>query len=194
MQICSNKLVDKQTIQYCLKAVSISSLTQSSQVVNSPTQEVFHSLYTEKTQDLKIDLIYSMKNLLSFALFGLTKSIKIFDSNLSVKVPQPQSKSALVCFQCDINSSTSEFAFIAQAQTISGLIYCPYNIMVLNSSLIQFRLTGLNVGGLIFNANSIQVQIFICNISGYVSNGSFSGVLIATATNSSIFQCSDSSL
>ncbi|CAL6105055.1 Hypothetical_protein [Hexamita inflata] len=191
MQICSNKLVDKQQIQYCLKAVSLSSLTQSSQVVSSPAQEVFHSLYTEKTQDLKIDLIYSMKNLPSFALFGLTKSIEIFDSNLSVKIPQPQSKSALICFQCDINSSASEFAFLAQAQMISGLIYCPYTIMVLNSSLIQFRLTGINVGGLIFQTNNIQVQIFICNISGYLLNDSISGIFIVTATNSSTIEVQD---
>ncbi|CAL6083070.1 Hypothetical_protein [Hexamita inflata] len=191
MQICSNKLVDKQTILYCLKAVSLSSLTQSSQVVSSPAQEVFHSLYTEKTQDFKIDLIYSMKNLPSFALFGLTKSIEIFDSNVSVKVPQPQSKSALVCFQCDVHSQASEFAFVAQAQMISGLVYCPYTIMVLNSSLIQFRLTGLHVGGLIFQTSNIQVQISLCNISGYVSNGSFSGVFIATATNSSTIEVQD---
>ncbi|CAL6083034.1 Conserved_hypothetical protein [Hexamita inflata] len=188
MQICSSKLVDRQQIQYCLKAVSLSSLTQASQVVNSPAQEVFHSLYTEKTQDLKIDMIYSMKNLPSFALFGLTKSIEIFDSNLSVKVPQPLSKSAMICFQCDIHSSVSEFVFVAQAQIISGLVYCPYTIMVLNSSLIQFRLTGLNVGGLIFQAINIQVQISLCNISGYVSNGSFSGILIATVTNSSTIE------
>ncbi|CAL6083062.1 Hypothetical_protein [Hexamita inflata] len=188
MQICSSKLVDKQMTQYCLKAVSLSSLTESSQVVSSPAQEVFHSLYTEKTQDFKIDLIYSMKNLPSFALFGLTKSIEILDSNVSVKVPQPQSKSALVCFQCDVHSQTSEFAFLALAQLISGLVYCPYTIMVLNSSLMQFRLTGLHVGGLIFNANNIQVQISLCNISGYVSNRSFSGVLIATATNSSTIE------
>ncbi|CAL6037080.1 Hypothetical_protein [Hexamita inflata] len=132
-----------------------------------------------------------MKNLPSFALFGLTKIIAIVDSNFQVKVPQPQLKSALICFQCDINSSTSEFAFVAQAQMISGLVYCPYTIMVLNSSLIQFRLTGLNVGGLIFNASNIQVQISFCNISGYVSNGSFSGVLIATATNSSTIEIQD---
>ncbi|CAL6069663.1 Hypothetical_protein [Hexamita inflata] len=183
LQQINEQTDDTILFESCFSIFSI----QSSQVVNSPAQEVFHSLYTEKTQDLKIDLIYSMKNLPSFALFGLTKSIEILDSNLSVKVPQLQSKSALICFQCDIHSSASEFAFVAQAQTISGLIYCPYTIMGLNSSLIQFRLTGLNVGGLIFLASNIQVQISLCNISGYVSNGSFS----ATAMNSSTIEVKD---
>ncbi|CAL6009433.1 Hypothetical_protein [Hexamita inflata] len=77
-QICNSKLKSIHDIQYCLKAVTISSQVQKGNIINSPQQEVFHNLYTQKAQDLKIDLVYSMNTLPSFALFGLTNSTREF--------------------------------------------------------------------------------------------------------------------
>ncbi|CAL6037564.1 Hypothetical_protein [Hexamita inflata] len=178
-QVCNSKLNDKIIVQYCFKAVTLASQVQSSRIIQYQQQQVYHSLYTEKTQDLKLDLIYSMDNLPSFALFGLTTNVQISYSTLSILVPQLLLKGSLVCFVCDFNTSTSEFMFVAHAQNLSGIVFCLNKLFDIKLSLIQFRLEGVHVGGLIFDSSKITISLQNCNISEYISHQSTSGSLIA---------------
>ncbi|CAL6017236.1 Hypothetical_protein [Hexamita inflata] len=122
-----------------------------------------------------------MINLPSFALFGLTQNIQIINSNLTVKVPQQLSQCALICFSCDVNASSSEFAFISQGFNTAGLAYSPNSYLLLNSSLIQFRLNGYNIGGLVLRSSQLTFSFYFCNISGYAVQQNISGSLIAFA-------------
>ncbi|CAL6043529.1 Conserved_hypothetical protein [Hexamita inflata] len=135
-------------------------------------------MYTQRTQDLQLKLTYSMQSLQSFALFGLTTNIQVQSSNVSVKVPQDLANGSLLCFLCDVNASSSDFTFIASGQNITGFVQAPLTILKINQSLVQFRLNGVNIGGLILNASEIQVSIVDCNISGFVIDDSVSGSII----------------
>ncbi|CAL5985059.1 Growth_factor receptor cysteine-rich domain superfamily [Hexamita inflata] len=177
--ICKNKMSkNTQEINYCIKEYSLSSRVQTTTIIQSPAKTGHLSLYTTITQNLVLNLTYSMQNLHSFALFGLTQCIQLQNSNISVKVPQILSQSSLLCFTCDVNANTSDFTFIASGQNISCVVLSPLTIVKLNHSQVQFRLNGVHVGGLILNASQIAVSISQCNISGYVGQQMISGSII----------------
>ncbi|CAL6055995.1 Hypothetical_protein [Hexamita inflata] len=178
-QICRNKVFrNAQDINYCVKEYSLSSRIQTTSITQSPASSVHLSLYTSTTQNLILNLTYSMQNLPSFSLFGLTNSIQLSDSEISVIVPQALSKGSLLCFACDVTANATDFTFVASGQNVSGAVLSPLIIFQLNQSLIQFRLNGVNVGGLIMNASKTVITINICNISGYVGQQSVSGSIV----------------
>ncbi|CAL6040711.1 Hypothetical_protein [Hexamita inflata] len=167
-----------QNVNYCTKEYSLSSRVQTGSIILSPASAEHFSLYTTTTQNLILILTYQIQNLPSFALFGLTRSISLQNSQISVKVPQILSQGSLLCFACDVNANASDFTFVASGQNVSGVATSPLTVITLNQSLVQFRLNGMNVGGLILNAFKIAVSISQCNISGYVSQYSVSGSII----------------
>ncbi|CAL5985113.1 Hypothetical_protein [Hexamita inflata] len=114
----------------------------------------------------------------NFYLFGLTNGIQLQNSNISVNIPQQLSSGALICFACDVNANASDFTFVASGQNVSGVAISLLTVVKMNQSLVQFRLNGVNVGGLILNASKIDVSISQCNISGYVGQQSVSGSII----------------
>ncbi|CAL6020881.1 Conserved_hypothetical protein [Hexamita inflata] len=156
-------------------------LQQSGSVISSKPKLVFNSLNTEIVKNVVLNYDYQIMELYSFALFGSTTNIgiKIQDSNLSVRIPQQLSQSALVCFSCDLHVLSSKFAFAALGQNISGIVLNTYNNMTMIDSLIQFRLSGVNVGGLLLQSSQSLIQMVDVNISGYVSASNVSGQLIA---------------
>ncbi|CAL5998593.1 Hypothetical_protein [Hexamita inflata] len=175
-QKCNSQILRSgQLYQYCQKEYSLSTRIQTASITQSPASTVHLSLYTTTTQNLILNLTYSMQNLPSFSLFGLTNGISLQNSNISVNIPQDLSQGSLLCFACDVTANTSDFTFVASGQNVSGAVLTPLTIFKLNQSLIQFKLNGVNVGGLIYNASKIAVSISICNISGYVSQQSVSG-------------------
>ncbi|CAL5985089.1 Hypothetical_protein [Hexamita inflata] len=178
IQNCNQKLQSKQQINYCNKAISLVSTTHQSQVISSQEQYVYHNLYTQRAQDLKINYLYQIMNLTNFYLFGLTNGIQLQNSNISVNIPQQLSSGALICFVCDVTINASDFTFVASGQNVSGVTSSPLTVVKMNQSLVQFRLNGVNVGGLILNASKIAVQISQCNISGYVGEQMISGSII----------------
>ncbi|CAL6006486.1 filamentous_hemagglutinin N-terminal domain-containing protein [Hexamita inflata] len=170
--ICSSSLFRTYNIGFCSKESSLSSKVQSANITYSPAQVVNLALYTERVQDYQLNLNYSMQNLPSFALFGLTNNIQIESSSVSAKVPQQLAQGSLVCLACDLNVSSSDFAFVASGQNVSGLVLAPASRLDINKSLIQLRLGGQNVGGLVLNGSKISVSLADCNISCYVGQGS----------------------
>ncbi|CAL6094795.1 Hypothetical_protein [Hexamita inflata] len=178
-QICSNKVLrNSQDINYCIKEYSLSSRVQSASITQSPASAVHLSLYTTATQNLILNLTYSMQNLPSFSLFGLTNGISLQSSVIFVNIPQDLSQGALLCFTCDVTANASDFTFVASGQNVSGAVLTPLTTFQLNQSLVQFRLNGVNVGGLVLNASKIAVTISICNISGHVGQQSVSGSIV----------------
>ncbi|CAL5984743.1 S-layer_homology domain-containing protein [Hexamita inflata] len=170
--ICSGSLFRTYNIGFCSKESSLSSKVQSASVTYSPAQVVNLALYTERVQDYELNLNYSMQNLPSFALFGLTKNILVESSSVSVKVPQQLAQGSLVCLSCDLNVASSDFAFVASGQNVSGLVLAPASRLDINKSLVQLRLGGQNVGGLVLNGSKTSVSLADCNISCYVGLGS----------------------
>ncbi|CAL6090518.1 Conserved_hypothetical protein [Hexamita inflata] len=178
-QICSNKVLrNSQDINYCIKVYSLSSRVQTASITQSPASAVHISLYTTATQNLILNLTYSMQNLPSFSLFGLTNAISLQSSVISVNIPQDLSQGSLICFACDVTANASDFTFVASGQNISGAVLTPLTTFHLNQSLVQFRLNGVNVGGLVLNASKIAITISICNISGHVGQQSVSGSIV----------------
>ncbi|CAL6000824.1 Hypothetical_protein [Hexamita inflata] len=184
-KICSNILFKDHQILFCTKVSTLSSQVQTAHIISSPSQLVHHTIYTERVQDLQLNLNYQMQNLPSFALFGLTSNIQLLDSSISVKVPTQLAKSCLICFACDLNASSTDFVFISLGQNISGLVFTPISRIIVNQSLLQFRLNGVNVGGLIFNASDVTVTLTDCNISGYII-GDIKGSLICYILDSAV--------
>ncbi|CAL6004521.1 Conserved_hypothetical protein [Hexamita inflata] len=178
-EICSNINVGNKLIGYCLKESFLSSRVQSGSVTHSPGNQVHYTLYATKAQDLQMNVTYQMADLPSFALFGLTQSLQLQNSNFSVYVPQQLAQGALVCFQCDVNASTTDFLFSASGQNISGLVMAPFKILVLDNSFTQFRLNGVNVGGVLLNGSGIDLSLVECNISGHITSQNVSGSIAA---------------
>ncbi|CAL6114211.1 Conserved_hypothetical protein [Hexamita inflata] len=178
-QICSNKVLrNSQDINYCIKEYSLSSRVQTASITQSPASAVHLSLYTTATQNLILNLTYSMQNLPSFSLFGFTNAILLQNSVVSVNIPQDLSQVSLLCFACDVTANASDFSFVASGQNVSGAVLTPLTAFQLNQSLVQFRLNGVNVGGLVLNASKIVITISICNISGHVGQPSVSGSIV----------------
>ncbi|CAL6051383.1 InlB_B-repeat-containing protein [Hexamita inflata] len=167
-KICSNILFKDHQILFCTKESTLSSQVQTASIISSPSQLVHHTIYTERIQDLQLNLNYQMQNLPSFAIFGLTSNIQLLDSSISVKVPQQLTIGCLICLTCDFNASSSDFVFISSGQNISGLVFTTISRIIVNQSLLQFRLNGVNVGGLLFNASDVTVTLADCNISEYI--------------------------
>ncbi|CAL6087952.1 Hypothetical_protein [Hexamita inflata] len=128
-----------------------------------------------------------MKDLPSFALFGLTSNIQIETSNLFIEIPQQLSNGSLLCFVCDVNTSTSDFIFVSSGYNISGFVLSPYTYLVIKESLIQLRLIGKNVGGLVFNSSAVAFSLTNFNISESI-NGDISGSIICSVHRSSTVQ------
>ncbi|CAL6047531.1 filamentous_hemagglutinin N-terminal domain-containing protein [Hexamita inflata] len=179
-QICSNQLSRPQVTGYCVKESSLSSKVQTASVTHSPSSEVHFSLYTTQTQDLMLNLTYSVQDLPSFALFGLTSTIDLQNSVINVKIPQLLSNSSLICLACSLNANQTDFTFVASAQNISGLVLSPISTVIVNQSVLQFRLSGLNVGGLLLIADKTTIYLVNCKISGFFTGnvlGSFIGIV-----------------
>ncbi|CAL6100295.1 Hypothetical_protein [Hexamita inflata] len=109
----------------------------------------------------------------------VTTEIVIQNSILSVRIPQQLAQCELVCFSCDLHVLSSEFAFVAFGQNVSGLVLNYFKNIMINESQIQFRLSGVNVGGLLLQSQLSPIQISDVNISGYVLASNVSGSLIA---------------
>ncbi|CAL6026632.1 Hypothetical_protein [Hexamita inflata] len=184
-QLCSNTL---RNIGYCVKASSISSRVQIESISYSPASNVFFSLYTARAQDLQLNLTYKIQNLPSFALFGLTSSIILMNSNISVKIPQIISNSALICTICDLNANQTDFSFLSSGLNVSGLVLSPLNQIKLSYSLVQARLNGVNVGGMVFNASNAVLTIKECNISSYIQGQGVIGAIICQIIEGAILE------
>ncbi|CAL6033132.1 Hypothetical_protein [Hexamita inflata] len=191
---CNNKLGSKNSASYCHKETLIASKVHTGSVVYSSSESNFHSMYTEKTQNLKIDQAYHLAKLPSFALFGLTKGIQIESSQLSVRVPTKMSHSALVCLECDLNVSASDFIFVASAHNVSGLVLAPRTTLWMSGSLVQFRLEGVFAGGLLLRCPKLDVVIISCKISSYISAQNLSGSIAAFSLDVITFKATDSVL
>ncbi|CAL6101050.1 Hypothetical_protein [Hexamita inflata] len=178
-QTCSNLLSRPIPIGYCVKEQSLSSRVQTANISHSPGHSIHFSLYTKQVQSLILNLNYSVQNLPQFALFGLTQNILMQNSNISVKVPQLLAQGSLICFICDMNATTSDFLLIASGQNVSGSVLTPLTTFIMNKCLLQFRLNGQNVGGLVLNATQIVVSLTECNISSYIDPGSIFGSIFA---------------
>ncbi|CAL6020867.1 Conserved_hypothetical protein [Hexamita inflata] len=178
-QICSNKLF-QPNIGFCIKQYSKFSNVISADIIYTNANNVHYSLYTTKAQDTLINLTYSVQDLPSFALFGLSASIQLKNSNISVFIPQKLSNGCLICITCDVESFQTDYTFMAYGKNLSGLVLAPQTYLKVNQSFVQFRLNG-NSGGLIYNAFQVTVSVVECNISGSMQ-GDVSGSLICVVS------------
>ncbi|CAL5987944.1 Hypothetical_protein [Hexamita inflata] len=172
-----------QMISFCSKQSYLKQQQLTGLIISSKPNLVFNSLYTETVQNVVLNFNYKMMDLYSFALFGVTTEILIQNSILSVRISQQLAQSALVCFSCDLHVMSSEFAFVAFGQNISGLVLNQFKNIMINESLIQFRLSGVNVGGLLLQSKQSLIQMADVNISGYATASTVSGLLIAFVTD-----------
>ncbi|CAL6081335.1 Conserved_hypothetical protein [Hexamita inflata] len=181
--MCSNILARNLKLGYCIKQISLSSRVQISNIVYSPELSVFYSLYTTNANDIKLNFTYSVKNVPSFALFGLTPNILIQNSIICVHVPEQLVNSALVCLVCDLGALSVDFIFQALGQNVSGLILSPLTNLNINQSHIQNRMYGHNIG-LVQIFHNITVTLDQCNISVFIApNSIYSSLFVQILDN-----------
>ncbi|CAL6062211.1 Hypothetical_protein [Hexamita inflata] len=172
------QLRNAKTLRFCLKEYSLSNRVQTAVISYSPANVVHFSMYTTSTQGFVLNLSYSIRDLPSFALFGLTQTIDLQRSNIFVRITQELAESALLCFSCAMSSNSSEFSFVSFGVNVSGIVFSPKTFKM-NQSMIQFRLNGVNVGGLIMLAGNINIQMVECKISGHADQQNISGSIVA---------------
>ncbi|CAL6084838.1 Conserved_hypothetical protein [Hexamita inflata] len=177
--VCNQKmLINKQMITFCEKHADLSSVSANTQIISALESPMYYNMYTTKTQDVKLNLSIQHSDLPSFALFGLSSQISVKNSQLAVKLPQHLAQGALICLDCDFDSTASVFTFQAHGLNVSGLVLRGQNQLQIEASLIQFRLGGNDVGGLIFESKTTSLSLSSCNISGYICNSQTNGSLI----------------
>ncbi|CAL6023253.1 Conserved_hypothetical protein [Hexamita inflata] len=191
--MCRSKLkFGRETVLYCEKAVLLASVTQQAQFTHSTNQPIHFSLFTEKVQDYFVDFTMTPENLPSFALLGITSSVEIRTSNISVQVPYYLAEGALICFSCDATTESSNFTFISKGQNISGLVLNGNNYLTLQNSLFQFRLKGSSVGGLI-QRGKVNLQLLRCNLTAYLEGTKY-GTLVGVVSEQTHIKFSDTNI
>ncbi|CAL5985117.1 Conserved_hypothetical protein [Hexamita inflata] len=191
--LCRNQLkFSGETVLYCKKALSLTSVTQQLQFIRSKNQSIYFSLFTEKVQDYFVDFTLHSEKLFSFALLGITSSVCIRNSNIFVYVPHNLAEGNLICLICDVTTSFSNFTLIAKGQNISGLILIGKDYLILQNSLFQFRLKGSSVGGLV-QRGKVNLQLISCNLTGYLE-GLTIGTLIGVALQQTQIIFSDTNI
>ncbi|CAL6005537.1 Hypothetical_protein [Hexamita inflata] len=180
-QVCTNQVQHEVPMSFCIKALQLSSKVQNFNISMQSGTVLFHSLYTNIANDLVLDLSVTTNNLPSFALFGITKLIWILNSQIQVKMSDSVSKAALICFNCDINASASDLLFVASGFNVSGVVETVFDNLRMEKCLIQYRLEGGILGGLVMFAQKMQLSLSSCNISGYFMSGNIKGAIISVA-------------
>ncbi|CAL5991125.1 Conserved_hypothetical protein [Hexamita inflata] len=179
--ICSNSiLVNGNQIDFCEKQEQALTLNQTAVYSYASDRVVFHSLYTQRVKNVNFDLSFNFQPLPSFALFGLSKEIEIQSSSIQVRTAENMAQSALICFQCDLNATSSDFLFVSSGINVSGLMISSQSYFALAGCSVQFRLGGDFVGGLIAFSSVQSITIGNTNISGYVVQSRVVGYLIST--------------
>ncbi|CAL6075804.1 Hypothetical_protein [Hexamita inflata] len=189
--ICTSQLLRNQLINFCIKEHYLQAKNHTGIISHSTVGALHHSIYTEITNNVQLNLTYFLTKLPSFALFGLTFSIQITNSNISVKLRQQVFHGALICLICNTNASASDFTFVASGYNISSFILSSNQILNINQSLLQSRLQGITVGGLLVISNQLLLSLNSCNISGYQLNKIISGSVIAYIQNTITMQITD---
>ncbi|CAL5983763.1 Hypothetical_protein [Hexamita inflata] len=180
-QVCTNQVQHDVPISFCIKALQLSSKVQNFNISMQSGTVLFHSLYTNIANDLVLDLSVTTNDLPSFALFGITKLIWIQNSHIQVKMSDSVAKAALICFNCDINATASDLLFVASGFNASGVVEIVFDYLRMEKCLIQYRLDGGILGGLVMFAQKMQLSLSSCNISGYFMSGNIKGAIISVA-------------
>ncbi|CAL6033668.1 Conserved_hypothetical protein [Hexamita inflata] len=179
-------LYENKIIRFCEKRESL--LAQFGQAQFSyDSNPSFYSIYTSKSQDVHINFTVSLARHPSFALFGLQSQIQITSSDFKLQIVDFLSNGALVCFQCALNASDSDFIFIAQGANISGLILNSGDYFTLSNTFLQFRLNGSIISGLISQNQLSQIIVSETNISGFGSGFDVGGIFVSISTQTTVF-------
>ncbi|CAL6031695.1 Hypothetical_protein [Hexamita inflata] len=171
---CSSKLtVNGETAIFCEKARSLSSKIQTLNAVHSTLHTSFLYLYTDRIQDFNINSSFLQLTLPSFSLFGFTSNVEIVNSNISVSIPHYVANGALLCFNCSVVASTSNFSFVANGHNVSAL--STGTNLSIASCLVQSRVSG-KISGLVSSSKQTTIVLKNSNISAYFIQAQFKGI------------------
>ncbi|CAL5986900.1 Hypothetical_protein [Hexamita inflata] len=109
----------------------------------------------------------------SFSLFGFSQNVEIVSSNISVSVPHYIANIALLCFNCSVSASISNFSCVVSGQNVSALSTGVRLSIV--SCLVQFRVSG-RISGLVSSSRQTTILLKSSNISAYLISAQFNGV------------------
>ncbi|CAL6021247.1 Hypothetical_protein [Hexamita inflata] len=131
-------------------------------------------MYSNKILNFKINSSIFQINTPSFSLFGFSSNIQIVNSNIYVQVSYHLEDGALLCFNCSVETSQSNFSFIASGHNISALS-TGINLNI-SSCFIQFRISG-KISGIVSSCQQITIFLNNLNISGYFLVGKIKGII-----------------
>ncbi|CAL6025920.1 Hypothetical_protein [Hexamita inflata] len=127
-------------------------------------------LKTERVQKVKIEIGAQNKQI--FAVFGLnSKTVKIISSELNVNLRAQALKTALICEKCNLQTVNSQFVFQASSAQLAGLVLNGERLIQIERCFMQFRLIGMNVGGIVGN---IQMPVIL-----NIMDSNYTGILTA---------------
>ncbi|CAL6110276.1 Conserved_hypothetical protein [Hexamita inflata] len=165
----SNLLVDNQQYSYCQKSKSLVKVKLQDLHVAHKSNNIQIFMYTDATQQSRIDIEVFNQNVNAFALFGFNlKTNVIKDSLVNISLNFEVFHGALVCIICDVEIYNCSLIFVASGKQLSGLVGEALNSVFLQQSLVQYRLTSLNASGVvnqIRNANA-NITIVDCKMAG----------------------------
>ncbi|CAL6095490.1 Hypothetical_protein [Hexamita inflata] len=126
-------------------------------------------LKTERVQKVQIEIGAQNKQI--FAVFGLNnKMVKIISSELNVNLRAQALKAALICEKCNLQTVNSLFVFQASSAQLAGLVLNGERIIQIERCFMQFRLIGMNVGGIVGNIYSpVILNIMDSNYTGILT-------------------------
>ncbi|CAL6040934.1 Hypothetical_protein [Hexamita inflata] len=195
---CNQQIIEpnNQQIGYCEKILSMNAkIFKGLLYFQLNSNQMF--IFSQNVKNSKFSI--KVENLISFSIFGFSNQLQLVNVKINVSLQLTVVEAALLCHQCNIISQDGIFVFIANGNRIGGLILCSESeIQVLNTSL-QFRINGLEQGGIVQRINK-YVNIFLAdvNISGSFNTDSLIGNIVAHILDSLIittknyFICSNS--
>ncbi|CAL6085102.1 Hypothetical_protein [Hexamita inflata] len=128
---------------------------------NKPSY-VFSSADTIK----KSNIITTVNNDNNFAVFGFNQEINVISQSIiNVSLDFETYKSALICFQCDIQVASSVLVFIASGQILSALMFNGQSTIQLFNVSVQYRFNCVYSAGLLINITQPLTDFQLTNVN-----------------------------
>ncbi|CAL5986076.1 Hypothetical_protein [Hexamita inflata] len=127
-------------------------------------------IFTNTDTIKQSNVVTTVNNDNNFAVFGFNQEISVISQSIiNVSLDFETYKSALICFQCDIQVASSILVFIASGQILSALMFHAQSTIQLLNVSVQYRFNSVYSAGLLINITQplTDFQLANVNIMGY---------------------------
>ncbi|CAL5986074.1 Hypothetical_protein [Hexamita inflata] len=136
----------------------------------TPYNNIQQFIFIDSLVTHKSNIVTTVNNDNNFAVFGFNQEISVISQSIiNVSLDFETYKSALICFQCDIQVASSILVFIASGQILSALMFHAQSTIQLLNVSVQYRFNSVYSAGLLINITQplTDFQLANVNIMGY---------------------------